>query len=89
MTKGYNGEICMIKAYELGLRNIKGKWIRENKIYVFNLGYFAVADDGMLNFWQPINLDMVFHQWGTKTAIPGRGPWWAKSVGKFINEFVT
>ena len=25
MYKGYNGEICMIKAYELQLRNIKGR----------------------------------------------------------------
>ncbi|PAV91166.1 hypothetical protein WR25_10977 [Diploscapter pachys] len=67
MNRGYNGYICMLKAYELGLRNIKG--------------YFAVADDAMLNFWQPINLDMVFHQWGTKNVAFGPGPWWARAVG--------
>ncbi|PAV78822.1 hypothetical protein WR25_23475 [Diploscapter pachys] len=40
----------------------------------------------MLNFWQPINLDMVFHQWGTKNAAKGRGPWWPKSVGQAAME---
>ena len=83
MTKGFNGEICMIKAYELGLRNIKGKWIRENKMYFYNLGYFAVADDAILNFWQPFNLDMVFHQWGTKYAAKGHKHYWTWDIGNF------
>ncbi|PAV87127.1 hypothetical protein WR25_10657 isoform C [Diploscapter pachys] len=68
MHKGYNGEICMIKAYELRLRNIKG--------------HFAVADDAILNFWQPIKLDMVFHQRGTKLANIGKGPWWNSALGE-------
>ena len=32
MTKGYIGEICMIKAYELGLRNITGKIFLKKKV---------------------------------------------------------
>ncbi|PAV64696.1 hypothetical protein WR25_17882 isoform H [Diploscapter pachys] len=74
MNKGYNGYTCMIKAYELGLRNIKG--------------YFAVADDAMLNFWQPINLDIVYHQWGTKNFAFGPGPWWPTSIGQAAMENV-
>ena len=45
-----------------------------------NTGYFAVADDSILNFWQPFNLDMVFHQRGLKLAATGRG-WWNGEVG--------
>ncbi|PAV80864.1 hypothetical protein WR25_07398 [Diploscapter pachys] len=66
MHKGYNMEVCMIRAYELRLRNING--------------YFVVADDAMLSFWQPFNLDMVFHQWGTELAAKGRG-WWKGQWG--------
>ncbi|PAV78359.1 hypothetical protein WR25_03823 [Diploscapter pachys] len=72
MTRGYNGEICMIKAYELGLRNIKG--------------YFVIGDDAILNFWQPINLDMVFHQWGTRYAARGHKHWWTWDVGQKAME---
>ncbi|PAV61960.1 hypothetical protein WR25_23214 [Diploscapter pachys] len=69
INRGYNGEVCMIRAYQLGLRNIKG--------------YFAVADDSILNFWQSFNLDMVFHQWGLRLAATGRGPWWPRSIALF------
>ncbi|PAV64920.1 hypothetical protein WR25_10555 [Diploscapter pachys] len=70
MNSGYNHEICMIKTHDLRLRNIRG--------------YFAMADDAVLNFWQNINLDMVFHQWGTRNAKTGNSVWWETVEGKFV-----
>ena len=57
-------------------------------MYFFNLGYFAVADDAILNFWQPFNLDLVFHQMGNKFAALGRGWWTNRYAGNLFDHLL-